>query len=322
MERVLIVFITCAPNPQKNIDHWHRNFKNILGQNLSEFEVDYVISDCMSSNNHLTTINNILTEGKSTFPNRNFCSCQLKTPVGIQMSFNAGCKKMTEEYSPYDYYIFWQSDISFDDPNSLKFLIYQMGEDDAVICPGNSEDLPYAESWAQYQRYNINGGKVTLPVGNACNGLFFLISGYFAEKYKFKPWCDILRSNCSESFFSFSAAAIRKKWSVCQNIKVNAGRDAQDGPSLFARQNINNVCTIEHVYPFNEKYNIDQIIKNGQSFGLGFEEIKGAYMHNPDAYDNLFAKTQELYHYILDNLFVREEDYNYDDCNTIKFIKV
>lgn len=315
MKRILIIFSTCAPDPHKDIGHWYRNFESIMQQNLSNYEVDYIISDCSSADNHLIDAQNILNNGKAIFLDRHFCLNSLKVKVGIQMSVNYSCKLMTELYGLYDYYVYWQNDAFFNDTNSLQQLIEEMDEDDAIMSPGNSDDFPYAEVWARYQCYDPNGSKVTLAVGAACNGLFFVFTGEYVEKYKFKPWPDILRANCSESLLSFNAAAIKRKWSSCKHIKLETGRagTGKDGPSLFARDGSGNII---HICPFNSKYDIHHIFSNGLSVGLGFEEIAGMYMHDPQYYDGYFAKTNDLYKYILENLYVKKEDFNYDD-NTI-----
>ena len=330
-KRILIIFTTCAPNPAANIEHWHRNFENILQQDLSGFVtksghvtllVDYIISDCMSADNHMETARRLANHAKSTYPENGSYVISLRDKVSVQMSFNYTCKYMTENFGKYDFYIFWPSDVSFKDHSSLKNLIAAMDDNDAIMCPANSDDLPHKGEWAQYQRYNPNGGKVSLPVSYACNGVFIIFSGNYAKKYKFKPWPDILKSNCSEVFLSYTAAAIKKKWSIQQNIKVEPGRNFQDGPSLFSRTNINNVCTIIHINPFNNKYDLAEIVKDGYDVGLGFEELGEKYPHNPNAYSGLYAKTDDLYKYILENMYIKEEDFNYNDYNLITFYEV
>jgi hypothetical protein len=322
MKRVLIVFTTCSPNPNKSIKHWHTNFNKLLEQDLEEFDVDYVISDCLSSPNHLAEINNILTEAKSRFPYRRVCFIRLNTPIPVQMSFNYTCKDMTERYGHYDYYFYYPSDISFDNPQALKNIFDSVEEEDGIVCPGNVSDLPYMGSWASFQRYESNGSKVSLPISYACNAVCLIFNGNYAKKYYYKPWCDILKTNCSEILLTYCCAAIRKKYSVIKNVQVNPGRNEQDGPTLFSRPNINDVCSIIHIYPFNNKYDFRKIIKEGQKFGLGFDEYPEKYPHNPECYDGIFSKTDELYNYISNNLYVKKEDFDYDNKSLCDFKEI
>jgi len=244
---------------------------------------------------------------------------KINAKVPVQMSFNATCKYMTETYGHYDYYFYYPSDVSFDDTEALRNIFNATDDEDGIVCPGNLEDLPYMGSWASYQQYEEGGEKVSLPITYACNAVCLIFTGYFAEKYNYKPWTDILKTNCSEILLTYCCAAIGKKYSVIKNVLVKPGRDDGDGPTLFSRPNINNISSIIHIYPFNEKYDFRKIIQDGQILGLGFNEYPEEYPPNMRAYNGIYAKTKDLYYYLLDKLYIKEEDFNYNDPQLINF---
>ncbi len=334
-KRVLIVYSTCAPDAAKNVSHWHQTFHKLLEQDLSCFwnsegkqvdlSVDYVISDCMSSDNHLTDIKYMISKAKAKFPERRCCVNSLRTPVGLPVSFNYACKRMTKLYGEYDAYMMLPSDVFFKYHNSMKNMIATLllNKHIGILNPGQLEDLPLCDgSSSEFSRYDPNGGIIDLPVGAICNAVFLLFSGYYAKKYKFKPWGDILQSFRSEGLLTFQTSAIKRTWSVDKTALLEVGGYGKDGPCVFHRDANGAVI---HSAPFNANYDINKLVKDGYNVGLGWAELDsfdGVQIHDPKHFDGLYAKSDKLYNYILKNLYIKSTDFNYNSYKISEFYEV
>jgi len=308
--KILVTFNTCAPSIEQDISNWHRVFDNVLRQNTDvgfhsgdghvDVNVDYVISDCMSSKNHLVDMRYMMAKTKIFKPESNVASNSLRVNASLPLSFNHACKKMIKEHGEYDYYVMWSSNVFFNDVNSLVNLLAGLytTENAAIVSPGNAEDGSYI----------MNGPTRCVEPGSLNSTDFLIFNKNFVKKYNNKPWVDSFKTEGPQAILSYQAPAIKKTWIVVPAVKLETqGLGKDNAYACFENSSI--------VEGLSESFNIKKIIREGRDLGLGFTNSP----HAPDAYVDGLAKTFKLHKFIIKNLYVSKEIFNYEDPKLSQF---
>ncbi len=306
MNKLCVVYNTCGISGRENHDYYKSVIHNLLQQ--KDIEADIVLSDCLCSDK---VRNELLTEFGSLI---SYSYVDEALPVNV--TFNHACRQATMyaqrqsgiiDY-PYIGYTYIDSGIRFeDDLYALRKMQDTLERDRTGIVTAripNGEDSGY-KIWFGVEE--LPPGDFVVPVGKACNGQCNIFHFHWFAKMGWKLMPDIFASFCTESVYSFIAAAIRRKWVISGNTYVRHLL-SMDGPSsLFANER-----RWDHVYRLPK--GMMEIMEEGRQYGMGYEEFRGVMMHDPDQYDeDGFCKNVELQHWIRHNLFLPVNYLNYDE---------
>lgn len=310
--KLLLVYNTCELGGRGNIPYYVDCIRSLLAQTIFRVPNEHklVISACAPTD--MTQIQ--LTNTFNSAISYNF----IHANVPVSVSFNHSVEKMVEAYGKFDAYLYIDSGISFWDPG-LRF--------DAVETLLNVHNSgPYAITAAMpsnddgRQWWGIEykpGEDYVFPIGKTTNMHCQFFSETWREAYG-KVLPDIFASHCMESIFSHMAGAIRRKFILTQKIHL-LHNHSMDGASIGSRAPDLDRTPMSHIFQtggllFKTKVSMDERYRLGQPLGMGIEECKDYWLHDPDKWDeNGYAKEKELAPYIAKHFYLTKEEFNYDD---------
>lgn len=318
-EEFLVVYNMCGIRGNENSDYYIQAINSILNQT---YYCTLVLSGCCLSK---------VTKEKleATFKDKvSFFYIDKQYPVPV--TFNAAVLMARQTFGPYEGYMYVDSGCLFTKPTDMENLYCGFSKDIGMYAARVDHDSGYkdwfnVEPWDEdrmfppYSCMDFTGSSgrpsvsyldFTIPLGKTVNLHTQVFSESIVEAYG-RPYPDIFAGYCSESVFSFLCAAIKTKFKICGNVKVHHahldGQSAGFHPAAWQAQGKN---TLDHPYLVDS---IIEIMKRGQEFGLGYEELHNIVMHDEKCFDkDGFSTDERLAHFIKENLFLQPDKLNYD----------
>ncbi len=329
MNKMLVVYNTCGLSGRENHEYYSLALKSILNQFGSvlcnskgneRFRV--VVSDCCCSN----TTRDILKNKFGDVVNFNLIDYRL--PVNI--TFNQTVLTAVKHLGYFDSYIFVDSGINFGQDIFVLEKLYELYKSGPYsIVHGRAtcdtgfqafSGLPYHENdYISYRDYFAKNGPYEVPLGCAVNTHVQLHGFQLLEAYgRLIP--DIFAGQCTESVMTFLAAAIKTKTVISHNTELEhvTGLDI---PSVGFSPNQWEMSGRKRWDHLVVDESIVDIIERGWGYGMGYAEGHaegdGKIAHFPYMFDkDGFAKSDKLAPYIRDNLFLKKEQFDYDQISS------
>lgn len=306
MNKLLIVFNTCGikrESPSLYVKH----IKSILDQKNVDFHI--AVSSCMNSEECIEYVTSLL--GDKVSYNL------IKNKLPISVTFNDTVDQCIKNIGEFENYMYIDSGIDFEQNTMAISDLMKIHESGpySMTCARTDDDMGFDDWFGTDQLGNsiFSRGDLVVPVGKAANLHAQIFSSEHLKAYK-KILPDIFAGQCMESVFSFMCAAINKKWIISSNIIVKhiTGMDGPSSgfsPAEFVMER--SMPRWNHLFRTSES--IVDIIGRGIEYGMGYEENQSIVMHNDDQYDeNGFCKNNKLSSFIRDNLYLRNDQFDYD----------
>ena len=267
----------------------------------TDHELHVVVSDTMCSDGFRSDLHKLASLIKTK---HKLSHIHFEDWCPVYVGFNGSILSMMSMKSDYDVISYCSEDCIMTKKTDLDCLLQEfnnpnVGIVSALVDNDNSQ-------W--YPHYNIldNVSRI-VSLGESVNMHQFLFSRPFMEKYDFK-YTDVFVAWATESLLTFFTEAVGMNWTHCQKVMLRHQRESKergfDGYGLYARGPASTSPGPEY----------DEIIRPGLEFGLGFECCRGLYPFKPELYnEGKCRKRDELYNYIKNNLFLKHEQFNYDN---------
>lgn len=309
MKNVLSVYNTCGLSGNENTNYYIRALNGLLAQFMSKHDV--LISGCMVKDE----VKKLLEEH---FKGRMYF-CWIDEVLPVNVTFNHAVREHVKRHGEYKWYFYIDSGCHFDNKGDAVAEACQIAslDDFGMLSIRTDTDSGYNFIFGtHYDDQLFNDILFYIPVGRAvnCHTQFFSND---LLKYYGKLIPDVFASYCTESVFSFVNAAINKKYAIYRDLVLTHapmmdGQSAGFNPAKHAATKggsyIDHPFRVESLLP---------IMRGGQQYGLGYEELQGVVMHDPSKYDEHgFCTDPRLKEYIKDNLFVPKHLLDYDTIKT------
>tara|TARA_B100000214_G_scaffold287603_1_gene217180 strand:- start:263 stop:1255 length:993 start_codon:yes stop_codon:yes gene_type:complete len=326
---LLIVYNACGASGRENSAFYIRNIRTILAQELSDKKV--VFSGCMI---HKQTFEEVYREFGDTI------SYYLTNErLAVNQSFNHAVTRAVREFGKFDGYMYVASDVRFtDDPQSLSRLHDRILQPDmGIVSPEIDRDNGYFW-WFDFEEdqnlFDVYGRDkdFVVPLGTTANLHTAIFSREIYEAYG-RVLPDVFVSYCTESTFSFLAAAVRQKFVIANDVKYTHGEGTGVHQGLDG-QTLAFGAAWDRVYPGSRT--IKEIVEDpeAKACGFGHEEWvprfihkmdvpddKTYLIHDPEQFDeNSFSKDDRLKKFLAKNIFLGTDVLDYDKINS-RFIK-
>lgn len=279
---------------------------------------------------------------KDRFPEFSINVINGRYPVNVTCNLTA--LEAVKRYGSFSAYTYQTCDAMLHSTSTIQEVFDKMNENPhyGIVAPQIDRDSCYAyglklgggrhqvdDERARYEMFK-HGGDYIVPVGKACASHILMYRDTLVDFYgRMIP--DIFASHCTESVFSFIAAALKTNWVILKDQSLNHGV-SMDGPSWDHRPEnrvgVDGKPLPHYDHPLIEWQKIygpsymEKIFNNpeGIKHGLGFEECANIVMHDESQFDaNNFCINDDLKYFIKNNLYVPKEvlDYDHIDCEWI-----
>jgi hypothetical protein len=316
MTKLAVIFNTCGVSRRENVSHYISAINSILNQDFDDFHV--VLSSCMNSQA-------VQQEMVEEFGDRLFYNF-INELVPVPVSFNHSVQKYVENVGAAEGYLYVDSGCSFPDPQTLKKLyeLHDSGPYGMTAALTNTDTGLW--EWFGYGRYGNdlegirarmfeNDKHFIVPIGKTIN-LHCQIFSEDLRSFYGKCYTDIFAGQCSESVFSFINAALSLKFVVHKDLIVDHKVSMDGASSGFLPHSWVQRGNRAWDHPFGFSGSIVDRIKDGQTYGLGYEELQRILTHDPDQFsEEGFCRNNELKHFIKDRLFLQPNEYDYTTLN-------
>lgn len=308
--KLLVVYNTCGFSGREHVDWYIDCINNLLEQDFQDFKL--VVSSC---GNRMPVIKKLI----STFKNRvsyNF----INDRITVNQSFNHTVKKCVEEFGEFEGYLYIDSGINVRDNKKVLSEAYELFKSDnyGMLTIQASNDNGFKQ-WIGVDEY-VTGENFIIPVGRACNLHTQIFSNEVFKAFDNKIIPDIFVAYCTESIFSFLAAAVKQKWVIMKDMVLEHLKSI-DGAT----------CGFDHTGPKGDNKNnlfanldIYEICKDPEAWesGFGYEEMQGVMHHDPEKYNEKgeVKDPNRLKEFIRTRMFLTKEQFDYGKV-VHKFIK-
>jgi len=308
--KLLVVYNTCGFSGREHVDWYIDCINNLLEQDFQDFKL--VVSSC---GNRMPVIKKLV----STFKNRvsfNF----INDRITVNQSFNHTVKKCVEEFGEFEGYLYIDSGINVRDNKKVLSEAYELFKSDnyGMLTIQASNDNGFKQ-WIDVDEY-VTGENFIIPVGRACNLHTQIFSNEVFKAFDNKIIPDIFVAYCTESIFSFLAAAVKQRWVIMKDMVLEHLKSI-DGAT----------CGFDHTGPKGDNKNnlfanldIYEICKDPEAWesGFGYEEMQGVMHHDPEKYNEKgeVKDPNRLKEFIRTRMFLTKEQFDYGKV-VHKFIK-
>ena len=326
---LLVVYNACGLGGTENSEAYIKNIRTILAQDLEDKEV--VFSGCCVNNQ---TFANVYKEFRDTIS-----YCLTNEKLAVNQSFNHTVLKSVEEFGEFDGYTYVASDVSFVDDSASLGRLHERIKDPAIgiVSPEIDEDNGYywwfcfeqnQKLWDVFPRHR----DFVVPLGCTANLHCKIFSNEIFKAYgNILP--DVFVSYCTESTFSFLAAAVKQRFVIANDVSYKHGEN--DGThSGLDGQTLAFGAGWDLVYP--GARTIKEIVEDpeARSVGFGHEEWVPRFAHKMDVPkdktflihdssqfdENSFSIDDRLRNFIKKNLYLTKETLDYDKIK-YKFVR-
>ena len=308
--KLLVVYNTCGFSGREHVDWYIDCINNLLEQDFQDFKL--VVSSC---GNRMPVIKKLV----STFKNRvsfNF----INDRITVNQSFNHTVKKCVEEFGEFEGYLYIDSGINVRDNKKVLSEAYELFKSDnyGMLTIQASNDNGFKQ-WIGVDEY-VTGENFIIPIGRACNLHTQIFSNEVFKAFDNKIIPDIFVAYCTESIFSFLAAAVKQRWVIMKDMVLEHLKSI-DGAT----------CGFDHTGPKGDNKNnlfanldIYEICKDPEAWesGFGYEEMQGVMHHDPEKYNEKgeVKDPNRLKEFIRTRMFLTKEQFDYGKV-VHKFIK-
>lgn len=305
MTKALIIYNTCGISGKDNTDFYLNAIGTILQQEFIDFDI--VVSSCLNTQ---FTIDKIYETYKDKLSIN-----WTKEVLPINTTFNHSILEQVKRKGKYDGYFLMDSDILLQKTSDVYnlFSILKSGPNGMVSARTNTDTgLSWWFNTDTYQDL-IKNGNFTVPLGKAINSHFQVYSSEFFDFYG-KILCDIFAGYCSESVMTFVCSAIKQNWILSKDVLVYHHHCMDGSSSGFDPEEWRKTRN-HYDHPFRINSIMDRVASDeAKKLGLGYEEWLKIVVHDPAQYDeNGFCINDELKNYIKDNLYLKNNELNYED---------
>jgi hypothetical protein len=307
--KLLVVYNTCGFSGREPVDWYTDCITNLLNQDLEGTKV--VISSCGNSG---PTIKKLF----QTF-GRRVAYNLINDRITVNMSFNHTVAKCVEKFGEFEGYLYIDSGINFRDDPTVLTKAYELFKSDnygmVTVQASNDNGFP---QWIGVDGF-VENEDFIIPVGRACNLHTQIFSNEIFKAFDNKIIPDIFVAYCTESIFSFLAAATDQRWVILKDV-VAEHLKSVDGAT----------CGFDHTGPKGDNKNnlfanldIYEICKDPEALasGFGYEEMQGVLHHDHSKYneDGMVEDSERLKEFIRTRMFLTKEQFDYDAV-THKFV--
>jgi hypothetical protein len=322
---LLVIYNACGLSGKENSSSYIQHIETILAQDLEDKKI--VFSGCYISPE---TFHNV----SDWFRDR-ISYCLTNEELAVNQSFNLAVQKSVEEFGEFDGYVYVASDVKFtDDVRSLSRLHDRiLNSKNGIVYPEIDQDNGYFW-WFNFEQskniWDVFGREkdFTVPVGLTANLHCAVFSNKIYKEYG-RVLPDIFVSYCSESTFSFLAAATQQKFIIANDVICHHG--VQKGPhhQLDGQTQVYGAGW-DLVFPGSKS--VKEIVESHEAreSGFGHEEWvpnqknvpndKVYLIHDKKQFDeNGFSIDGRLKEFIKNNLFLPKSVLDYDslECRFI-----
>ena len=319
---LLVVYNTCGLTGRENSDHYINNINTILNQDFNDYKL--VFSGCLIKQETFEKV--YATFGKK------ISYYLTNEKLAVNQSFNHAVLKGIEEYGEFDGYMYVASDVRFsDDRSALSKINARIVESqNGIVYPEIDHDNGYFW-WFDYPEdkniWEVFGRDTdfTVPVGKTANLHCAAFSKKIVQTYG-RPLPDIFVSYCSESSFSFLAAAVQQKFIIANDVLCHHGMNQGPSHQLDGQTQVFGAGW-DIVYPGAKS--VRELISSQEAIesGFGHEEWAANPRHNAPADkpylvhdatrfdENGYSISESLEQFIKHNLFLSPSTLDY---NTIE----
>jgi len=299
--KLLVVYNICGFSRREPVDWYIDCLNNILNQDFEDYRL--VVSSC---GNSMTTIKKLT----STFGNKisyNF----IPDRITVNMSFNHTVRECVREFGEFEGYMYIDSGINFRDDNTVLQQAYDLYKSDnyGILTIQASNDNGF-KGWLGLDGF-VENEDFIIPVGAACNLHTQIFSNEIFKAFDSKIIPDIFVAYCTESVFSFLAAAVNQKWVIKKDLILEHLKSIDGATSGF-----------DHTGPKGDSKNnlfggldIYKICEDPEAYasGFGYEECQGVLPHNKEAYneDGTAKYPERLREFIRTRMFLDNERFDY-----------
>jgi hypothetical protein len=308
--KLLVVYNTCGFSGREHIDWYIDCIQNILNQDFEDYRV--VLSSC---GNTLCSVKKLV----QTFGNQisyNF----INDRITVNMSFNHSVRKCVQEFGEFEGYLYIDSGINFrDNKNVLKdiYKLFKSNDNLGMVTVQASNDNGFSQ-WLGIDGF-VENEHFTVPIGRACNLHTQVFSNEIFQAFDNKIIPDIFVAYCTESVFSFLAAAVSQQWVIMKDLVLEHLKSIDGATCGFNHtglkgDNKNNLFCDLDIY---------EICKDSEAWdsGFGYEEMQGVFFHDPKKYkDGMVEDPQRLKEFIRTRMFLTKSQFDYETVNH-KFVK-
>ena len=327
---VLIVYNASGRKNPDNSSFYIKNIRSILEQNYDDMKLVF-------SGDHIppSTFKKLYDEFGS-----DISYCFTNEKLAVNQTFNHTVLKSVEAFGEFDGYMYVASDVSFsEDKGSLARLASRTSNPiNGIISPEIDRDNGY------FWWFNFDESKslwdvfprdedFVVPLGATANLHCKIFSKKIFNEYG-RPLPDIFVSYCTESIFSFLAAAVGQRFVIANDVLCHHGEkkgvhEGLDGQTLAFG------AGWDILYDSAPR-SIAEIINDPRAAacGLGYEEwappfiaqgkvvpTKPHLMHDPDQFNESgFSKDDRLKDYIKESFFLSSDALDYSKIE-FKFFK-
>jgi len=297
--KYLIVYNICEIG-KINYEWYIKCIDNLLKINHKRYHI--VISGCRVSTKTKQKLFDRY-QGKVSF-------CYTENFLSVNITFNLAVRRCVRKFGTFTGYLYFDSGVNIE--NNYQFLneieerVYQGKY--SMITIQTDTDTGH-ENWRLPRCFKDND--FIMPVGKCCNLHVSYFSDDLRVAFNNKIIPDIFNAYCTESVFSFLNASIKKQWVIVRDLILTHIKE-QDGATM----------SYDHTGPRQAHWNnlyamadMGEIINDPEAkkVGLGYEEIAGILMHDPQLYTpEGHCKNDSLRDYIKENLFLSTEQLNYN----------
>jgi len=307
--KLLVVYNTCGFSGREPVDWYIDCIQNLLNQDLDGVKV--VLSSCGNSGGAIKKLFEAF--GRGIVYNL------INDRITVNMSFNHTVAKCVEKFGEFEGYLYIDSGINFRDNTTVLSKAYELFKSDnygmVTVQASNDNGFP---QWIGVDKF-VEDENFVIPVGRACNLHTQIFSNEIFKAFDNKIIPDIFVAYCTESVFSFLAAATNQRWVILKDV-VAEHLKSVDGAT----------CGFDHTGPKGDNKNnlfanldIYEICKDPEALasGFGYEEMQGVLHHDPTKYDEngMVEDSERLKEFIRTRIFLNKEQFNYDAI-THKFV--
>ena len=326
---LMIVYNTCGISGRENATTYIENIKSIMRQDLQEKTV--IFSGCSLSKN---TFKEVYKE----FGNK--ISYHLTNDkLAVNQTFNHAVLKGVEAFGEHDGYMYVASDVNFsDDKGSLERLHKRLEDPgNGIISPEIDKDNGYYWWFGFEENENIwdvfgREKDFVVPLGSTANLHCKIFSNKIFKEFG-RPLPDVFVSYCTESTFSFLAAAVQQRFIITNDVLYKHGADDGLHQGLDGQTQAFGAGW-DVVFPGCRSMREIVHSEEAAACGFGHEEWvpkfshkmdvpddKVYLMHDKDQFDeNDHSVDDRLKTFIRENLFLKPDVLNFEEINH-KFVR-
>ena len=322
---LLIVYNACGISGRENSSFYIRNIRTILDQNLEDKRV--VFSGCQISRRTFEEVYQEFGDNISYY--------LTGERLAVNQSFNHAVLRGVQEFGKFDGYMYVASDVRFtDDEDSLSRLHDRILQPDiGIVSPEIDKDNGYFWWFDFDEKQNLfdvfgRDKDFVVPLGTTANLHTAIFSNEIFEAYG-NVLPDIFVSYCTESTFSFLAAAVRQRFIIANDVNYSHGEgegvhQGLDGQTLAFG------AAWDRVFPGSRT--VKEIVEDpeAKACGFGHEEWvpkfihkmdvpddKTYLIHDPEQFDeNSFSIDDRLKRFISKNLYLSPDVLDYNRINS------